>query len=127
MTTEQKLEIALAMLAEWCVAVDVNGTGWDDWDEHYKDAMYRPGPLRAELDEAIAEARTQRQVIAMRAAVVAAKLEGMDVGMQWIANTLAGPGHLPDIDEARALGGAQALWDKETAEAEAFRAAHPAP
>lgn len=69
----------------------------------------------------------QRQVIAMRAAVVAAKLEGLDVGMQWIANTLEGPGHLPDLDEARAIGGAQALWDKETAEAEAFRAAHPAP
>jgi hypothetical protein len=67
------------------------------------------------------------QVIAMRAAVVAAKLEGLDVGMQWIANTLAGPGHLPDLDKARALGGAQALWDKETAEHEAFRAAHPAP
>lgn len=66
-------------------------------------------------------------VVAMRAAVVAAKLEGLDVGMQWIANTLCGPGQLPDIDEARALGGAQALWDKETAEHEAFRAAHPAP
>ena len=69
----------------------------------------------------------QSQVIAMRAAVVAAKLEGLDVGMQWIANTLCGPGHLPDLDDARALGGAQALWDKETAEHEAFRAAHPAP
>ena len=69
----------------------------------------------------------QSQVIAMRAAVVAAKLEGLDVGMQWIANTLEGPGHLPDMEEATALGGAQALWDKETAEAEAFRAAHPAP
>lgn len=69
----------------------------------------------------------QSQVIAMRAAVVAAKLQGLDVGMQWIANSLEGPGHLPDLDEARALGGAQALWDKETSEAEAFRAAHPAP
>lgn len=69
----------------------------------------------------------QSQVIAMRAAVVAAKLEGLDVGMQWIANTLCGPGHLPDLGEAKALGGAQALWDKETAEHEAFRAAHPAP
>ena len=68
-----------------------------------------------------------QQVIAMRAAVVAAKLEGLDVGMQWIANTLCGPGHLPDLDEAKALGGAQALWDKETAEHDAFRAAHPAP
>lgn len=66
-------------------------------------------------------------ILAMRAAVVAAKLEGLDVGMQWIANTLCGPGHLPDLDEARELGGAQALWDKETAEHEAFRAAHPAP
>ena len=39
-------------------------------------------------------------ILAMRAAVVAAKLEGLDVGMQWIANTLCGPGHLPDLDEA---------------------------
>lgn len=69
----------------------------------------------------------QSQVIAMRAAVVAAELEGLDHGMQWIANTLEGPGHLPNIAQAKALGGAQALWDKETAEAEAFRAAHPAP
>jgi hypothetical protein len=35
--------------------------------------------------------------------------------------------NLPDLEEAKALGGAQALWDKETAEHEAFRAAHPAP
>lgn len=50
-------DIAIAMLAAWCIAVDVNGTGWDDWDEHYKDAMYRPGPLRGLLDKAIADAR----------------------------------------------------------------------
>jgi hypothetical protein len=56
----QERDIAIAMLAEWCVAVDVNGTGWDDWDEHYKDAMYRPGPLRELLDKAIAEALAQR-------------------------------------------------------------------
>jgi hypothetical protein len=55
------LEIALDMLAQWCVAVDENGTGWDDWDEHYKDAMYRPGPLREQLDAAIAHARNERQ------------------------------------------------------------------
>jgi hypothetical protein len=54
------LDTALGMLADWCVAVDVNGTGWDDWDKHYKDAMYRDGPLRAMLDKAIAEARTRR-------------------------------------------------------------------
>lgn len=95
--------------------------------------------LRAECERLRAEAAkserraiafgdiVQGHVIAMRAAVVAAKLEGLDVGMQWIANTLCGPGHLPDLGEARALGGAQALWDKETAEHEAFRAAHPGP
>jgi hypothetical protein len=55
------LGTALSMLAEWCVAVDVNGTGWDDWDEHYKDAMYRPGPLREQLDKAISQARADRE------------------------------------------------------------------
>lgn len=47
------LDTALGMLADWCVSVDVNGTQWDDWDECYKDAMYRDGPLRAMLDKAI--------------------------------------------------------------------------
>lgn len=55
------LNTALWMLAEWCVAVDMNGTGWDDWDEYYKDAMYRDGPLRSQLDKVIAEARAQRE------------------------------------------------------------------
>lgn len=49
----QERDIAICLLAAWCVAVDRNGAGWDDWDEHYKDAMYRPGPLRALLDAAI--------------------------------------------------------------------------
>jgi len=65
--------------------------------------------------------------IAMRAALVAAHLDGLDHGMQWIYNTLAGPGHLPDLDDARALGGAQATFDAEMAEHKAFRVAHPAP
>lgn len=67
------------------------------------------------------------QVLAMRAAVVDASLRGAETGMDWIVNTLEGPGHLPDVDAARELGGAQALFDAETAEHEAFRAAHPAP
>lgn len=66
-------------------------------------------------------------ILAMRAAVVAAKLEGLDVGMQWIANTLEGPGHLPDVNAAKAEGGAQAMFNRELSEHEAFRAAHPAP
>ena len=60
MTDREKLEIALSMLAHWCVAVDINGTGWDDWDEHYKDAMYRPTAIREDLDAAIAQAREDR-------------------------------------------------------------------
>ena len=51
------LDTALGMLADWCVAVDANGAGWDGWDEHYKHAMYRDGPLRSMLDMAIAGAR----------------------------------------------------------------------
>lgn len=53
-------DIAIGMLAEWCVAVDVNGTGWDDWDEHYKNAAYRPGPLRERLDAAIDAMKEQQ-------------------------------------------------------------------
>ena len=68
-----------------------------------------------------------QQVMAMRAAVVDGALQGPETGLGWIVNTLEGPGHLPNVDEARALGGAQAMFDKELAEHEAFRAAHPAP
>ena len=50
-------DVAIGMLAYWCVAVDQNGTGWDDWDEHYKDAMYRPCPIRELLDKEIGAAR----------------------------------------------------------------------
>ena len=49
--------MALHMLAEWCVAIEVEGAGWDAWDDYYKDAAYRPGPLRKRLDEAIEKVR----------------------------------------------------------------------
>lgn len=55
----QARDMAILMLAEWCVAVDQNGTGWDDWDEHYKDAAYRPSPLRTRLDKAMAEVKAR--------------------------------------------------------------------
>lgn len=57
MTAEEERDIAIAMLAGWCIAVRENGTSWDDWDEWYKDASYRPSPIRARLDAAIEEAR----------------------------------------------------------------------
>ena len=48
---------AITMLAEWCAAIDDNGGSWDEWDEFYKNASFRPCRLRAELDEAIARAK----------------------------------------------------------------------
>ncbi|HEU6454745.1 MAG TPA: hypothetical protein VN201_04725 [Roseateles sp.] len=92
--------------------------------------------LRAECSRLAAEATkserravmfgdiVHRHVLAMRAAVVAWQRDGADFGMAWIANTLEGPGHLPS--EADIALGAQALFDKEVAEHDAFRAAHPA-
>lgn len=56
---QAELDCAVAMLAYWCVRVDMRGTGWDDWDEAYKDAMYRPCLIRERLDAAIAEARKE--------------------------------------------------------------------
>ena len=45
---------AVSILAEWCSAIQRNGADWDDWDEHYKDAAYRPTQtnLRALIDAA---------------------------------------------------------------------------
>lgn len=59
-TVRAERDAAVGLLAEWCVSVYTNGTGWDDWDEHYKDAMYRPGPLREVLDKAIASEKATR-------------------------------------------------------------------
>ena len=67
------------------------------------------------------------QVVAMQAAVLEGHLKTPAHGLQWIVNTLTGPGHLPDLDEARELGGAQAWWDRETAKHEEFRREHPGP
>ena len=50
-------DAAIRMLAEWCIAVDENGAAWDNWDHHYKNAMYRPGQLRKLLDAAIDASR----------------------------------------------------------------------
>lgn len=56
LTIEQAIaqrDEAIAMLADWCVRVDKQGTGWDDWDEAYKNAAYRPCGIRELLDIAI--------------------------------------------------------------------------
>lgn len=55
---------AIKHIAEWCVAIDVNGSGWDDWDEYYKEAMYSDRQslpeIRGLLMDAIVAARNQR-------------------------------------------------------------------
>jgi len=53
---QNHLKIAIDMLACWCIAVEKDSS-WDGWDECYKDAAYRDGPLRTMLDKAIADAR----------------------------------------------------------------------
>lgn len=91
--------------------------------------------LGVEVAEASSERRAitfgdlmHHQILAMRAAVVDGHLRSPEHGLQWIVNTLLeGPGHLPNLDEARAIGGAQALFDKEVAEREAFWMAHCVP
>lgn len=50
LSTDEQLAAAIALLAEWTLQVELNGTSWDDWDESYKDAAYRPGPLRELID-----------------------------------------------------------------------------
>ena len=61
---EAQRDAAIKHIAEWCVAIDVNGGGWDDWDEYYKDAMYSDRKslpeIRSMLIEAIESARKQR-------------------------------------------------------------------
>ena len=101
---------------------------------HHNANILQTALTLAQADAAKSERRAimfgdivQTQVLAMRAAVVDAKLQGPEAGMTWIENTLEGPGHLPDVGAAKAEGGAQALFDREMAEHEAFRAAHPGP
>lgn len=75
----------------------------------------------------VSTARTYSDVIAnhciaMQAAVIEAHIgKGPDAAMAWIRNTLRGPGLLPDLEQAQALGGAQAWFDAKTAEHEAAR------
>jgi hypothetical protein len=54
--------VAIRHLAAWCVAVEVNGTSWDDWDEFYKDCSRKNAlpEIRELLDEAIEAAKRAR-------------------------------------------------------------------
>jgi hypothetical protein len=46
---QRQVDSALHMLASWVVSIDIVGTGWDDWDEHYKDAAYGRDPYIGEM------------------------------------------------------------------------------
>lgn len=50
-------------------------------------------------------------ILAMSAAVIESELGSAEKALLWIENTLIGPGLYPDLDEAKALGGAQAWFD----------------
>lgn len=61
---ERQRDVAIQHIAEWCVAIDANGSDWDAWDEYYKDASCRDEALpeiRALLDAAIIKAKIDRQ------------------------------------------------------------------
>ena len=61
------------------------------------------------------------QCIAMQAAVIAGHLDSPQTGLQWIINTLSGPGLLPDLDVAKSMGGAQGWFDAQTKESDDLR------
>ena len=108
-------------------------------DRQIEGAQHTYEAMAAEIERLKAEcAKSERRaltfgdilhnhILAMSAAVIDAELKSPAQGLQWIVNTLDGPGHLPDLEDAQAIGGAQAWFDRETAKHEAFRAAHPMP
>lgn len=48
---KEQLDYTLTLLANWCVSIDINGAGWDYWDDYYKEAMYGESPIRKLFDE----------------------------------------------------------------------------
>lgn len=52
--TREQLDAAVALIAEWCRAVD-GGASWDYWDDHYKQARWGKGVLRSLIDAEIAK------------------------------------------------------------------------
>jgi hypothetical protein len=90
--------------------------------------------LRADLKKHKAHIRMgndiiTNQCIAMQAALIEQCIgKGDDAALEWISNTLCGPGLLPDdaeaahLPDAKTKGPAQAWFDTKSAEHEAMRA-----
>jgi len=47
---QAKLDFSVELLADWCVAVNENGSGWDYWDGYYKEAMWGNNLIRELID-----------------------------------------------------------------------------
>lgn len=97
-------------------------------------ASLHPDHIRAERRACMFGDVIENHTYAMQAAVIERYAgAGAESAMTWIVNTLAGPGHMPDLDAAVALpaakevGPAHAWFDMKSAEHEAFRVAHPMP
>ena len=52
---------AVELLADWVARVSEVGSGWDDWDEAYRNAGYRPCGIRSILDLEIERAKKKYQ------------------------------------------------------------------
>jgi hypothetical protein len=53
---------AVKLLADWVARVSERGGAWDDWDEAYKNAGYRPCGIRSILDLEIERARKKYHI-----------------------------------------------------------------
>jgi hypothetical protein len=51
------LDMAVTLLAEWCVRVQERGTSYDDWDWVYKEAAFGKHALREMINAAMDKAR----------------------------------------------------------------------
>ena len=59
MNDSELLKEAIDLLARWCDTIDCQGADWDNWDEYYKDARWRPGPLRELIDKRLEELKDE--------------------------------------------------------------------
>ena len=117
------------------VPLTARGIGWQaDATAVLKEQAAEIAALREDLKKHKAHIRMgndiiTNQCIAMQAALLEQSIgEGDEAALEWISNTLCGPGLLPDDSEAAHLpetptkGPAQAWFDAKTAEHEAMRA-----
>jgi hypothetical protein len=57
----QERDEAVKLLADWVARVSEVGSAWDDWDEAYRNAAYRPCGIRSILDLEIEIERAKKK------------------------------------------------------------------